>query len=104
MLQTPRWGHGYSYEDPRLGTQDNHAFYRHLQARVPLAWRDRDSAGFFGAWDPCGKPEVVEQWHEALPRMVAHTRVFPDHGHFIEEYRGPAMALAILAMNGSRSP
>ncbi len=56
--------------------------------------------GFFGQWDPCGKNEVIAQWHEALPLMKSATHVFPECGHFIEEAKGPEIADAILRMVG----
>ena len=88
VRQTPVWGHGYAYDDPVLGRQDNHDFYRGMQTRVPEAWRALPAAGWFGTWDACGKESVVRQWHEALPRLAERTRTFPDVGHFIEESKG----------------
>ena len=107
VLQTRYWGHGYRYEDPVHGTQDNSEFYAHLHRMIPAAWgpegQDIDVCGYFGGWDACGKASVVSQWHEALPRMVENTFLFPDIGHFIEEYKGPEMAESILAINGMAS-
>lgn len=69
---------------------------------MPAAWgprgREIPVLGFFGAWDPLGKPEVVAQWHAALPQMAAATQVFPRNGHFIEEHRGPEIAAGILGL------
>ncbi|MES1945245.1 alpha/beta hydrolase fold protein [Salinisphaera sp. PC39] len=104
VRQTPVWGHGYRYRDPRHGPQDNRDFYRRLHRMVPEAWGPEGQhigvAGYFGAWDPCGKPEVIRQWQEALPQMRDRTHEYPDRGHFIEEYKGPEMARSILALNG----
>lgn len=103
VLQTPVWGHGYNYVDPRHGPQDNRAFYRHLQETIPREWgaggRNIQVAGYFGSWDPCGKKSVINQWCAALPRMQEDLHIFPQHGHFIEEHQGPAMARSILHMN-----
>ena len=103
VRQTPHWGHGYRYEDPTLGVQDNHAFYANMQDKVPRVWRDIGAAGHFGSWDACGKASVIRQWHEALPGMVDRTHVYPHHGHFIEEYEGAEIALSILRLNGASS-
>lgn len=106
VLQTPVWGHGYRYHDPRHGEQDNREFYRRMHRMVPEAWgpkgRNIGVAGYFGAWDPCGKAEVIRQWQEALPQMQEHTYRYPENGHFIEEYKGPEMAESILMLNGIR--
>lgn len=103
VLQTPVWGHGYRYRDPALGEQDNHALYRRMQEMIPREWgaqgRNIPAAGQFGAWDACGKDSVIRQWQQALPRMRERTRVYPEHGHFLEEYRGREIAADILALN-----
>ncbi len=104
VLQTPHWGHGYRYEDPLHGIQDNREFYAVIQRTVPIAWgpqgQNINACGHFGQWDACGKASVVAQWQEALPQMTDNTWEYPDIGHFIEEYKGPEMAASILAMNG----
>lgn len=102
VLQTPVWGNGYRYTDPRHGVQDTHAWYERLHAEIPAQWgsagRNIPVCGFFGQWDACGKDEVIAQWHAALPNMRNATWAYPDVGHFIEEYKGPEMAAAILDM------
>lgn len=98
VRQTPVWGWGYRYVDARHGVQDNHAFYRRIQAQLPRRWANLPAAGFFGRWDPCGKQEVVAQWHRALPRMAQATWCFDDCGHFIEEVKGVEIAEQILAL------
>lgn len=107
VRQTPYWGHGYRYNDPTHGPQDNTAYYRHIQATLPKIWGPAGRAipvlGFFGSWDPCGKPEVIDQWHQALPQMCTDSHVFPDNGHFIEEHRGPEIATAILKLDLTRA-
>ncbi len=104
VLQTPFWGHGYRYEDPVHGTQDNHEYYRRMHELVPSQWgalgRSIPACAYFGRWDACGKPSVERQWQEALPQLATNTHVFPDIGHFIEEYKGEEMAESILQMNG----
>ena len=56
-------------------------------------------SGFFGQWDACGKDSVINQWQKALPQIQENCYKFSDVGHFIEEYKGPEMAEAILRMN-----
>lgn len=100
VSQTPVWGHGYSYMDRVHGQQDNHVFYEMIQSSLPAAWGPQGQnikvCGFFGQWDACGKGSVIRQWHKALPQMKAHTYAYPGVGHFIEEYKGPEIAEAIL--------
>lgn len=103
VLQTPHWGHGYRYTDPTHGVQDNHAFYRQMQTVTPREWgpsgRRIPVAGYFGGWDACGKRSVIDQWRSAVPQIDEDLHVFAEHGHFIEEHQGPAMASSILKMN-----
>lgn len=72
-----------------------------MQAKVPELWRDLPAAGAFGQWDPCGKDEVIAQWHQALPKMQPATLRLPKVGHFVEEYWGSEIARQILALNFS---
>lgn len=103
VLQTRYWGHGYTYDDSTYGLQDNHDFYDKIQSVLPEAWgpngQNINVCGYFGQWDPCGKNSVIEQWHNALPQMKENTHVFPDIGHFIEEYKGTEIAKSILKLN-----
>lgn len=102
VRQTPVWGHGYVYTDKRHGQQDNRDFYRRLQKQVPAGWgpegKNIAAAAHFGEFDPCGKESVRAQWAEALPRLRDHTHVYPDVGHFVEEYKGPEIAQSILSL------
>ena len=104
VMQTPYWGHGYQYHDPTHGEQDNSLYYQTMQQQVPISWGPEGQnikvSGFFGQWDACGKDSVIQQWQTALPQMIDHTYIFPDIGHFIEEYKGEEMAASILEMNG----
>lgn len=97
VRQTPVWGHGYVYDDPRLGRQDNRAFYAGIQGRIGPEWgpagRAIGVAGVFGAWDPLAKPSALAQWQGALPQ--AHIDVLPGVSHFVEEHRPDAVAAAI---------
>lgn len=102
VKQTPHWGHGYKYNDLIYGLQDNTSYYQKMQERVPKLWRNCPAIGFFGQWDPCGKDEVITQWHEALPKMKRATRRYKDIGHFVEEYKGVEIARAIIKLNFSR--
>lgn len=102
VRQTPYWGHGYRYTDKKHGPQDNHEFYKQMQSQLPAAWAGSGEnipvAGHFGAFDPCGKPSVREQWLEALPQLAVDLQVYPDIGHFVEEFKGPQIAHSIQAM------
>lgn len=102
VKQTRVWGHGYRYNDPRHGVQDNHEFYRRLQSDLIGNWRDRDipAVAFFGLFDPCGKAEVQLQWLEALPRLNGNIHRFPGVGHFIEETRYDTIGREILRLKG----
>lgn len=108
VRQTPVWGHGYTYEDPTRGPQDNRPFYRDIQERITPTWGPDGAAigaaGVFGDWDPCGKPSVVAQWREALPQIDDDLRVFAGEGHFIEEHRPAEIAESIgrLVASGTR--
>ncbi len=72
VLQTPVWGHGYRYDDPTHGPQNNQSYYEHIQKTVPEAWASKGRAipvcGYFGQWDACGKQSVIDQWQTALPK------------------------------------
>lgn len=102
VRQTPVWGHGYRYEDPRLGVQDNHAFYRSIQERISAQWgpdgRRIGVAGVFGTWDPLGKPTVLAQWRQALPQIAGRLSVFEGESHFIQERRPREVAEAIAGL------
>lgn len=39
VLQTPVWGHGYEYQDRKLGTVTNHQFYRNIQTTISTKWK-----------------------------------------------------------------
>lgn len=103
LLQTPYWGHGYRYKDKKHGIQDNHEFYRKIQAQLPKFWgpegRNIPVAAHIGEYDPCGKESVRKQWLEALPRLADNLHVYSDMGHFIEEYKGPEIAQSILEVS-----
>lgn len=98
VLHSAFLGHGYEYRDPVLGHRSNREFYRHIQSTIASAWKDIEVLGFFGTWDPLGKPSVIQQWHEALPQMKKATCIYPDAGHFIEETKGEAIAEKLLAV------
>jgi pimeloyl-ACP methyl ester carboxylesterase len=103
VLQTPFWGHGYSYSDPVNGVQSNHSYYLQMQEAISVVWGSGGQnirvCGYFGQWDACGKQSVIDQWQKALPQMTDFTYSFPGIGHFIEEYKGEEMAESILQMN-----
>jgi pimeloyl-ACP methyl ester carboxylesterase len=100
VRQTPVWGHGYRYQDARLGEQDNRAFYRRIQERLPQFWgsggANIEVRGIWGGWDPLAKPSVIEQWRNALPQIQGHVHVLPGISHFIEEHEPVPIARAIM--------
>lgn len=98
VRQTPHWGHGYRYTDSRHGVQDNHDFYAAIQSSMPTAWSAIPVAGLFGGWDPCGKPEVIRQWRQALPQIEGNLQLFSHRGHFLEEHEPAAIARAVAAV------
>lgn len=104
VLQTSVYGYGYSYSDAVVGQQSNHDYYKKMQTVLPALWgshgRNIPVAAHFGCWDPLGKDSVIAQWHEALPQMKQETYRYPGFGHFIEEYKGPEIAVSILKLNG----
>ncbi|WP_435743201.1 alpha/beta fold hydrolase [Nocardioides sp. SYSU DS0663] len=106
VRQTPVWGHGYSYDEPRLGRQDNTSFYRGIQERLGAAWGPHGSdipvAAVFGAWDPLAKPGVLAQWAEALPRVRDDTTVLDGVSHFVEEHRPAEVAEAVTRVLRAR--
>lgn len=103
VLQTAVWGHGYAYKDRVHGLQDNHAFYRRMQDQVPKYWgkagRDIPAAAHFGAYDPCAKDSALQQWYDAVPSLRSNTHLYSEIGHFVEEYKGPEIAVSIAALN-----
>lgn len=101
VKQTDRWGHGYRYFDAALGWQDNHDFYRQLQENLPNRWGNAiEARAFFGLYDPCGRPDVQDQWLAALPQLAGNIQQFEHRGHFIEEHEFDAIAGGILSASG----
>lgn len=100
VMQTPVWGHGYSYVDKKHGLQDNHDFYKAIQQQVPDMWgadgRNIPVAAHIGEYDPCGKASVLQQWKQALPSLEGNASTYPNFGHFIEEYKGAEIAQSII--------
>ncbi len=99
VRHTPYFGHGYAYNDPTHGRQDNHTFTQRIQNELVPKWRDIPAAGVFGTWDACGKEEVRAQWVDAFPAMQNAMKIVEDGGHFIEESEGPAIAAFILQLH-----
>jgi pimeloyl-ACP methyl ester carboxylesterase len=100
VRQTPVWGHGYQYDDPRSGRQDNTGFYHRIQDRLAQTWGPEgagiSAAAVFGGWDPLAKPAVLEQWAQALPQLRADTTVLANVSHFVEEHCPAEVAGAIV--------
>ncbi len=100
VRQTPVWGHGYVYDCPVSGKQDNREFYRYIQENITPQWGPSGSdvgvKALIGKWDPLGKLSVIKQWEEALPQLEGNVQLFDKTSHFIEEHRAPEIAEAIL--------
>ncbi len=100
VLQTPVWGHGYVYNEPTLGKQDNRIFYKYMQDHISELWgpegRKIGVRAILGSWDPLAKNSVVEQWTTALPQLVGNVKTYHDTSHFVEETKGEEIADAII--------
>lgn len=102
VRQTAVWGHGYVYDDPVAGRQDNRAFYRDIQDRIAVEWgpggRGIGAAAVFGAWDPVAKPAVLDQWRTALPQIADRLEVHAGVSHFVQHHRPAEIAAAIASL------
>ncbi len=100
VRQTPVWGHGYEYNDPTLGVQNNHEFYQYMQDNVTKAWGPQGNnipvRLLFGDWDPLAKASVIKQWTNALPQLAGNIQIFPGVSHFVAEYKAKEIAEAII--------
>ncbi len=100
VRQTPVWGHGYVYDCPVSGKQDNRQFYRFIQENINSLWGPTGKhigvKALIGGWDPLGKSSVIEQWKEALPQLKGNVQLFRKTSHFIEEHRATEIAKAII--------
>ena len=87
VLQTPVWGHGNVYKEPKLGERDTSPFYRFIQDNISKHWGPKGHnigvRAVIGKWDPSAKDEVMEQWIENLPQLKGYIKVFENVGHFI---------------------
>lgn len=104
VKQTGVWGHGYRYYDISQGWQDNHHFYQNIQAKINQVWGTEGQnigvKAYFGLYDPCAKHEVQQQWLKALPQLQNHINLYPQRGHFIEEFEYEAIANGIAEVAG----
>ncbi|MFX1315846.1 MAG: alpha/beta hydrolase [Promethearchaeota archaeon] len=91
VLQTPVWGYGNIYKEPKVGNRDTTPFYRFIQANISKFWGPEGQnigvRAILGHWDPLAKNEVVKQWETHLPQLKDHVKVFKGVGHFIEEIK-----------------
>ena len=104
VLQTPVWGHGNVYKEPKLGERDTTPFYRFIQDNISKLWGpDGQNIGVravLGKWDPSAKDEVMQQWVENLPQLKGFIKEFEKAGHFIEEIEPETIADAIIDVAG----
>lgn len=104
VRQTRYWGHGNTFEDPRLGTRNTAPFYRAIRENLGPEWgplgREIDVELVFGGWDPLAKDAVLDQWAEALPQAEGHMEVLDGVSHFVEEERPERVARAVVDAGG----
>ncbi len=100
VLQTPTWGHGNTYVEPKLGERDTTGFYHFIQENIGPLWGPKGQnigvRAVLGKWDPCAKDEVIDQWIGHLPQLAGKTQEFQDVSHFIEEFKYKEIAEAIM--------
>jgi len=103
VKQTKHWGHGYQYDEPNVGNQDNHQFYQNIQQQIALCWgpegRNIGVRAYFGLWDPLARVEVQQQWLDALPQLKGQIATFSDAGHFVEEVKFEQIAQGIAQLH-----
>lgn len=88
VMQTPVWGHGYSYVCPRSNTVFNNTqFYKDIQNEISVKWKEIPVNLVLGLVDPLAKESVVEQWKRALPQLSEHVHRYENDSHFIAETR-----------------
>ena len=104
VLQTPMWGHGNIYKEPKLGERDTTPFYRFIQDNISKYWGPNEQnigvRAVLGKWDPIAKDEVMQQWINHLPQLEGHIKIFENANHFIEECEPKAIANAIIEVAG----
>lgn len=104
VMQTKLWGHGYSYNDPTHGKQENYEYYKNMQHKVPKYWgaegQNIQVRAFFGMFDPLARSDVRQQWQDALPQLEGHVLTYDDYGHFIEEHKYIEIAAGIIDVSG----
>ncbi|MFW9937914.1 MAG: alpha/beta fold hydrolase [Candidatus Thorarchaeota archaeon] len=100
VLQTPYWGYGNTYKEPKLGKRSTKEFYHFIQQHIKKDWGSRgQNIGVklvFGAWDAVCKKSVIKQWLENLPQLKGSIKVFKDETHFIQETKANYIADKII--------
>jgi pimeloyl-ACP methyl ester carboxylesterase len=100
VRQSALWGHGNTYDEPRIGRRDTEPFYRFIQDHIEVLWGPRGQnigvRALLGRWDPLGKDEVVAQWTKNLPQLAGQVTIFEGIGHFIEAIKYREIAAAIV--------
>ncbi len=100
VRQTPYWGEGNIYLEPKMGKRDTTPFYQYIHNNISKFWgpegQNIGARIVCGGWDPLGKDEVLEQWKSYLPQLEGHIKRFDDVSHFIEEVKYGDIAEAIV--------
>jgi pimeloyl-ACP methyl ester carboxylesterase len=100
VLQTPVWGYGNIYNEPKLGERDTTPFYHFIQENINKLWgptgQNIGVRAVLGRWDPSAKDEVLQQWINNLPQLEGNVKIFENASHFIEECEPEAVARAII--------
>ena len=103
VLQTPIWGHGGKYNEPKLGERDTKPFYTFIQENISACWGlDGQNIGVravCGKWDPSAKDEIMKQWVINLPQLEGNIQEFQNVSHFVEEHKPKEIAEAILEVS-----
>ena len=104
VLQSSVWAQGNAYKDFYLGRRNTSDFYRFIQNHIGEFWGPKNQnigvKAILGGWDPLAKREVVKQWIDALPQLKGNVQVFPNEGHFIEEFKYIEIANSIIQLIG----
>ncbi|MFX0153957.1 MAG: alpha/beta fold hydrolase [Candidatus Hodarchaeota archaeon] len=104
VRQTPVWGYGNTYIEPKLGKRNTSSFYRFIQENINDIWGPNGQGigvrAICGHWDPSAKSEVIQQWIAELPQLKDFVKIYKDVSHFIEEIKPKEIAKEIINVAG----